>query len=341
MRRVDLGAAMRAIFILAFLICAAAGPPALAQAPICGGKDLLDELAQTDPAAWKNVKSEAKRTINGGARLWRVERAGVAPSYLFGTLHSTDPRITAISPHLEAALAATRTIAIEIADPSPTAVLDVFKASPELLLYTTGEKLEAKLEPKAHATVRARLERSGMAPEIVALIRPWFAYTMLSLPDCEQARKGTGLKVLDVVLAEEGRRRGHSIVGLETVREQLEAMASVSDAEQLRMLQVAVAWSPRADDVLESVQQRYLKGEMDAAWPLQLALAAQAGFASEQFAEFKSNVLVQRNLVMRDRSLPLLAAGRALIAVGGLHLVGEQGLVALYRAAGYAVTPIE
>ena len=42
-----------------------------------------------------------------------------------------------------------------------------------------------------------------------------------------------------------------------------------------------------------------------------------------------------------DGSLPLLERGGAFIAVGGLHLAGKEGLVELFRAAGYTVTPIE
>jgi hypothetical protein len=44
---------------------------------------------------------------------------------------------------------------------------------------------------------------------------------------------------------------------------------------------------------------------------------------------------------MRDTSLPMLGEGGAFIGVGALHLVGKDGLVALYRAAGYTVTAIE
>lgn len=323
------------------LLCLLAAVPALAQTPACSGTDLLDELTRTDPALAQKVRSDARRYTNAGARLWRIERTGLAPSYLFGTLHSTDPRITTLSPALEAAIAATNTIAIEIADPSPTAMLQAFKTDPELLIYTDGSRMASILKPTEMETVRDRLESAGLGPELIASLRPWFAYTLLSLPDCERARKSAGIKVLDIALAEEGRRRGHVIVGLESVREQLGALASIPEAEQIAMLRVAIAWSPRAHDVLESVQQRYLRREIDAAWPLHLALAAKAGFPVEMFRSFERKVLTDRNILMRDRALPLLDNGAVLIAVGALHLVGEQGLVALLRGSGYGVVPVE
>lgn len=326
---------------LAALLLGLPGAPAQGQPPSCVGVDLLDELSRTDPAAWSRVRADAARSTNQEARLWRVERGAAPPSYLLGTLHSTDPRITALSPALEAAVAATDTIAIEIADPSPSAMLDVFKSDPDMILYMDGRRMAQQLRTSELEVVHRRLENAGLAPELVASLRPWFAYTLLSLPDCERERKAAGLDVLDLVVANAGRRRGHAIVGLESIKEQLAALASVPEAEQLAMLRVSIAWSPRAPDILESVQQRYLRREIGAAWPLQLSLADKAGVPAATFRSFQQKVLIDRNLVMLSRSLPLLARGRALIAVGALHLVGEQGLVALYRQEGYAVTAVE
>jgi uncharacterized protein YbaP (TraB family) len=59
------------------------------------------------------------------------------------------------------------------------------------------------------------------------------------------------------------------------------------------------------------------------------------------FDSAERNLLVTRNLSMRDKALPSLAEGSAMIAVGALHLPGRQGLVALLREAGYTVTPVE
>jgi uncharacterized protein YbaP (TraB family) len=41
---------------------------------------------------------------------------------------------------------------------------------------------------------------------------------------------------------------------------------------------------------------------------------------------------------MAQRAAPVLATGDAFIAVGALHLPGEEGLVELLRAQGYRLT---
>jgi uncharacterized protein YbaP (TraB family) len=49
----------------------------------------------------------------------------------------------------------------------------------------------------------------------------------------------------------------------------------------------------------------------------------------------------RRNRKMRTRALPLLSKGKIFIAVGALHLIGEDGLVALLQNAGYTLEPVE
>ena len=61
----------------------------------CGGIDMLAEAETKDPELFRSVTDAAKKLENSQALLWKVEKAGVATSYLFGTIHISDPRITA------------------------------------------------------------------------------------------------------------------------------------------------------------------------------------------------------------------------------------------------------
>jgi uncharacterized protein len=44
---------------------------------------------------------------------------------------------------------------------------------------------------------------------------------------------------------------------------------------------------------------------------------------------------------MRDNALAQLEQGGLFVAVGALHLPGQQGLVALFREAGFTVIAVE
>ncbi len=97
----------------------------------------------------------------------------------------------------------------------------------------------------------------------------------------------------------------------------------------------------RIDDLIETMVQLYLQRQLGAIWPLQLVLSEKVGVSAKVFESAEQSLLTTRNLGMRDKALEYLADGSTFMAVGALHLPGRQGLVALLREAGYALTAVE
>ncbi|WP_367717482.1 TraB/GumN family protein [Nitratireductor sp. GISD-1A_MAKvit] len=89
-------AAFPLLLLLALFLGLMIAKPAKADEIVCSGTNLLKELAAKNPAALEEVRRQAAETPNGKGLLWRVEKEGVAPSYLFGTMHLSDPRVVAI-----------------------------------------------------------------------------------------------------------------------------------------------------------------------------------------------------------------------------------------------------
>ena len=50
----------------------------------------------------RRIMAEAAATKNAGAILWKIEKEGRPASYLFGTVHLTDERVTTLSPAVKA-----------------------------------------------------------------------------------------------------------------------------------------------------------------------------------------------------------------------------------------------
>ena len=94
-------------------ILANAAPKNAATPPACAGRDLLATMKQSDPEGYAKVRAAADAVPNARSLLWRVERKGLAPSYLFGTIHSTDPRVTKLPPAVQAAFNSANTVALE------------------------------------------------------------------------------------------------------------------------------------------------------------------------------------------------------------------------------------
>lgn len=307
----------------------------------CTGVNMLSELQATAPDTYAEIRAVAAATANARSVLWKVERPGVPSSYLLGTIHMTDPRVTSFSPRLKAALAQTDTVALEVADVSTDATNAAILKAARLVLFTDGRTLDELLSNEEYDKVKATLTGAGLPGEIAAMFRPWVVSMILSVSACERQKVKDGLPVLDLKLANIARERGMRIVGLETIESQLAAMASIPDEQQIAMLRASLRFAHRSNDTMETLLQLYLSRDMGSAWPFHLALAKQAGIANQTFPDFQKRIVSDRNLQMRNAALPLLRKGRILIAVGALHLVGDKGLVELLREVGYKLTPVE
>jgi uncharacterized protein len=307
----------------------------------CQGVDMLAETKAKDADLYRRIMAEADATENSDAILWKIERDGRPASYLFGTVHLTDERITHLSPAVESALGEAKTIALEVSDLSEKATTSVIAKSAPLVMFTDGQRLDKLLSSTEYETVKTIITRSGMPADLAALFKPWIVTMILSVSDCERAKVQQGARVLDMKIAEIGTQRGLKVVGLETIPEQLEALAAVPQSQQLKMLRASLKFANRTNDMMETLVQLYLHRKISAAMPFQVAMAHEVGIGDEAFAGFQQKLLVERNAKMQLAAEPLLKEGGVFIAVGALHLSGKKGLVALLREAGYTVTAVE
>lgn len=315
---------------------AAEAPPAA-----CEGTNLLTALASSDPARHARILEDADTLENGRAVLWRLERPGLAPSYLFGTVHLTDTRVTQLSDATRLALDGSTAVLLEAADVSPETTARALTSAARAAVFTDGRSLESLLSEEEFRKVEASIDRVGVPAAAAKLYRPWIVSMLLAASDCERRRIREGEAVLDMVVADRAKARAIPVAGLETTEEQLAAMAGVPEDQQVGMLRANLALADQTDDLMETMVQLYLERRIGAVWGLQIALAEKAGIPASAFAAFQEQIVVGRNRKMRDVALPYLEKGGAFVAVGALHLPGKDGLVALFRDAGYTATAIE
>ena len=317
-------------------------PTASAAVPMqCSGKDMLAEMAATDPAMHQRVVDEASKLENTEAILWKVEKAGVEPSYLFGTIHISDTRVTKLPEKAKAAFDQAKTVALEVVGTSQAAVAEAMGKSPQLMAYTDGQTLDAQITPEEFAKVQGLVSKAGMPGEAAKVLKPWLINMLLSFSDCQKQQMAAGIEALDTQLEKAAIARGATVVGLETAQGQLEAMASVPNDQQIQLLKSGLVYADRTDDMIETLVQMYLKRNTGATMAFQKALNEKTGQPPSALEGFTKILLVDRNATMRDAAKPLFDKGNAFVAVGALHLSGKTGLVALLRDAGFTVTAVE
>lgn len=314
--------------------------------PSCGGDNILVELADTNPAMLEKINAEAAKVPFGQSLLFKLEKAGQEPSYLFGTMHMTDPRVVSLPKAAQDAFDQTDTVAIEsteILDPVQAQV--TLMSKPELTMFTGSDRLSDYLAEDDKQVLAEGLAQRGLQLALIDRMKPWLLSGMLALPECEFARKQAGEAFLDLALAQSAEAQGKTLVGLETLIEQFDAMASLPMKFHVQGLVDTIALGDQVDDVLETMIVLYTEGRIGTVWPMLRATSEQYGTSSPEaaagYAQFEETMVNTRNLTMLERSLPILEDGNAFIAVGALHLPGEKGLAQLYQNAGYTVTPVK
>ena len=169
-------------------------------------------------------------------------------------------------------------------------------------------------------------------------MKPWILASMVALPACELARKAAGEPMLDINLANTAKEAGKEIGGLETAKSQLEAMASLPIEFHVNGLVSTLKMGDKAEDMIETMIDIYGSGDTGMFMPFMRAAAPSEQTDGPGYAEFEEKMITARNGVMATNAEPFLAKGKAFIAVGALHLPGEEGVVERLRKAGYAVT---
>jgi uncharacterized protein YbaP (TraB family) len=321
----------------------AAAAPAHAEAPVpqCHGTDMLPELQQKSPELYAQVVAESRKVPNAEAVLWKIEKPDLAPSYLLGTMHLSDPRVTVLSQKTKEAIAQSKSVALEVADLSQQAMTTAMADARDLIVYSDGKSLKQELSADEYAKAKEVVSKSGMPAEFAATLKPWLVGMLLATSDCERKQRAAGAMILDRRVAAEAKKDGVTVTGLETIEGQLKALASIPEDQQIAMLKVGLKYLDRDDDLIETLVQMYLKRNIGAAMPFQIALAEEAGTPASAFDGFTRKILVERNARMLTAAMPMIDEGNAFIAVGALHLVGEKGLVERLRERGFTVTPVE
>lgn len=335
---------VRSLFAAAALLAAGAAP-ALADAKVCTGRNLLAGLKASDPASYAEMRAAADATPNGKNVLWKIEdpeNPDHAPSFLFGTLHLTDDRVATLPPAAEAAFSDAMRVAIEIEDLSPTRVSEALQTltARGAVLAKAGE-LSGLLSPDETTRASALLNRTGFDPAALNRVRPWVTLTVLGTPECERGRMIAGHQIVDGSIAERAENRGMGTFGLDTLELQLMSMAAIPDKTQAALLKSYLADPARTDDVVETAVQLYLARDIGAIWPLQAALARKSGVPAEALDAVEQSLLTERNERMFGRLSMHLGRGGLFVAVGAIHLPGKMGLVELVRQSGFTVTPVE
>lgn len=270
----------------------------------------------------------ARQHVADRGFLWRISRNG-RDSFIYGTLHAGRPEWLLPGPRTEAALHRTGALALEV---NP-------------------------LDPDVRQQVRAVGQRPGFALPVAtqaALLSAWRAECLdvndlrsgppewhaLRLAVAQAQRLGLFPDFgAEAVLLMRNLRTERPVIGLETVDTQLNAFLAHSASEAQRMVdeQLREHARPGAVLLLQRLSQAWAESDWSALerypdWCECLRTEAER-------ADF-DRIITGRHPAMADGIERHHADQAVFVAVGALHLPGEQGLLALMRAKGFVLTRV-
>lgn len=294
-------------FALAALIASAATPP---------GRD-DGAVANTEPHA-----------PHGRGLLWEIDRGGATPSYLFGTLHSSDRRVTTVPPAVDAALAGAQSFSMEVLAEGGASV------SLDPMFYDDGRMLKSVLGGPLYARVAAALEERGLPKDWIDKMKPWAIITTLSSPPVPSNAD----PVLDLVLLREARQAGKPVYGLVSRTEHLDSLIAAYDGlplpDQIALVKETLSRQSQGTERIEGMIRAYIARDLAGL----AGLARGYGTANPRLQRtLTRRLLSERNRRMVERMKPRLEEGKAFIAVGAGHLAGTDGLLELLEREGYRV----
>lgn len=259
--------------------------------------------------------------------LWRISGLGNNVSYVLGTIHSDSPRVTRIPAEIKKIFAQSRSFTAEL----DMDIASLLQAQTQMLL-PPDKALSSIIGAARFQQCVSLLADYGIPEVAIARMKPWAIAVQLSMP-----RPTTGV-FLDLELFQQAQAKGMKTYGLETVEEQMSTFETLTQPQQILMLDDAIQNHKRLPAMIDTLIGLYLQRNLEGMEQYSKKMMQEGNPALADIMQDK--LIVKRNHRMVNRMQARLSEGGAFIAVGALHLPGENGILKLLQRAGYRVEPV-
>ena len=261
----------------------------------------------------------------GQGLLWQVSGEGLAPSYVFGTIHVVERHVSEQLDKVRDLLAESEVFVMETV-PGP----DDIALMRRMMFFDDGTRLQDVISAELYTETLLVLRAYHLMENDVATMKPWAAYLTMSYP----AEMGM---ILDQHLLHLARRGEAAARGLESMEELGGVFNSLSLADQVRLLTDAVCHREILEGDFAKMISLYTAGDLAGLFSYGQRYSFNDNTIYENLTE---KILTRRNYRMVERMQPVLARGAAFIAMGALHLPGEEGVLALLKKQGFEITRV-
>lgn len=261
--------------------------------------------------------------------IWRVSDADTE-MLLFGSIHALPPGIEWRTAELDGALDRADLVAFEILTPE-TEDEEMAMFMPFLRYLVADRPLSEVVAPETFARAQTAAAAQDLDSLSLQMMKPWAAALMLDM-GAEEALGRTADLGVDSVLEQSltADRRKEALDTPALLLASMKALAEMGDAEGEALL----------IEVLDGLDREELDIEIETAWAAGdiAPVEAEMRMMQAEAPRLYKALLVDRNRAWMPALTRMMdTEGRVVVIVGVAHMVGEDGLPTLLRAAGYVV----
>lgn len=307
-----------------------------------------DAPATLDDAQLMDLRARAASVPYHSGLLWQVEKDGVT-SYVFGTMHLYTPRHDRSLERLKPLIEEVEQVFVEFDKADMSAFERRLTSDATLITITDGPSLLDRLGPVAWERLKTALEPYQIPGFMAAKMQPWFLGFTMMMPRCAIDDLQAGRVGIDKMIEETAVAADKPVSSLDKEQDMLDRLAGdpldqqVDDMRWSLMLDLPTAYG------MGGLSDFYFGEEIQLIWEnAQVELDRISVGLSDQdaarlrglFDEMMGDLIAGRNHLWAPTLIDGLAVRSSLVAVGAMHLPGEEGVLRLLEEAGFTITAL-
>jgi uncharacterized protein YbaP (TraB family) len=263
----------------------------------------------------------------GKGLLWEISGNGLKKkSYILGTIHLIPAKDYFFPKYYTKAVKSSQKLVMEIDMTDILGQLEVIK----MAKMEDGKELKDLYDEATYnEIVNVCRDSFGVDIEIFKTMKPIFVQQQLSTTDIF----GGDTKSYEMELVKMGFAMDKSFGGLETAKEQMTILDSISIQEQADMLLESVRNISHDNSEMTKLLNFYKEQNLD-------SLNALFEKGDYDLADHENSLLGNRNRKWISKMEEYMQTGPIFFAVGAGHLGGDQGVIQLLRRKGYTLKAI-
>lgn len=321
----------------------------VAAAAECVGTNLIDAM----PAQEREELAAAVADIpyHDGI-LWRVSK-GEAKITLVGTYHFPDPRHQKMLDRLKEPMSQAAALYVE-AGPEEEAKLEkALTEDPSLMVSTEGPTLAERLNDEEWKTLSQAMEERGVPVVMASRLRPWYVALMSGLSPCmlENVAEDGDVSGLDHLLTAKAQSMNLPIHAVEPWDTVFDLFSGLTPEEEIEMIRMSLPAAQYADDYAITLTDAYFSGDVWTIWEFGRFDAYKNTDLPHDVIDKQMELSKDRLMDQRNHSwIETITSGAEkaakngkgiVVAVGALHLPGNEGVLRLLEDEGWIINSLD